>query len=231
MAENAQHDTQSSTSASDYYDANYFDWQKNIGAFGGWASSFIFKDSVSQNDTVIDFGCGGGFLLKRLECKERIGIEPNPSAAESVKKLGIQHFTSTDHAVSNLGECLADLIVSNNALEHTLNPLQELKNLKLLLKIGGTIHFIVPCESIKYQYNPNDINYHLFSWSPQNLGNLFTEAGYSVEYVRPYIHKWPPFYSKIAKLGWPIFNLACRIYGCIERSWFQVEIKAKKISP
>ena len=231
MAEHAQHDTQSSTGASDYYDADYFNWQKNIGAFGGWANSYKFKDSVSQNDTVIDFGCGGGFLLKSLDCKERIGIEPNPSAAESVKKLGIQHFTSPNDAVSNLGECIADVIVSNNALEHTLNPLQELKNLKPLLKIGGTIHFVVPCDSIKYQYNPKDINYHLFSWSPQNLGNLFTEAGYSVEYVRPYIHKWPPFYSKIAKLGWPIFNLACRIYGRIERSWFQVEIKAKKISP
>lgn len=230
MAEHTQHDTQSSTGASDYYDAVYFDWQKNIGAFGGWANSYKFKDSVSQNDTVIDFGCGGGFLLKSLECNERIGIEPNPSAAESVKKLGIQHFTSPNDVVSNLGECIADVIVSNNALEHTLNPLQELKNLKPLLKIGGTIHFVVPCDSIKYQYNPKDINYHLFSWSPQNLGNLFNEAGYSVEYVRPYIHKWPPFYSKIAKLGWPIFNLACRIYGRIERSWFQVEIKAKKIS-
>jgi hypothetical protein len=109
--------------------------------------------------------------------------------------------------------------------------LQELKNLKPLLRVGGTMHFIVPCDSINYHYNPKDVNYHLFSWSPQNLGNLFTEAGFSVEYSRPYIHKWPPFYTKIAKLGWPIFNIACRLYGRIERSWFQVEVKAKKSPP
>lgn len=216
--------------ASSHYDAEYWDWQKNIGVFGGWVNAHKFKDSVSQNDKVIDFGCGGGFLLKSLDCKSRIGIEPNPSAAESVKKLDIEHFFSSIDALNNLGECVVDVIISTNALEHTLNPLQELKNLKLLLKVGGCVHFIVPCDSIKYKYNPKDINYHLFSWSPQNLGNLFTEAGYSVEYVRPYIHKWPPFYSKIAKLGWPIFNLACLIYGHIERSWFQVEIKAKKIA-
>jgi hypothetical protein len=61
-----------------------------------------------------------------------------------------------------------------------------------------------------------------------NLGNLFTEAGYRVEYSRSYIHKWPPFYKQISAFGWPIFNLACRIFGHLERSWFQVEIKATK---
>lgn len=214
---------------SDYYDANYFDWQKTIGAFGGWANSYKFKNSISKGDTVVDFGCGGGFLLKSLDCKRRIGIEPNPSAAESVKKLDIQHFSSPIDALKELGEGIADVIVSNNALEHTLNPLQELKNLKPLLKGGGIIHFVVPCDSVNYSYNPKDINYHLFSWSPQNLGNLFTEAGYKVEYSRPYIHKWPPHHDKIAKLGWPIFNLCCRLYGRIERSWFQVEVRAKKL--
>jgi len=231
MIEIMQNNNQSKSGASSYYDSDYFDWQKNIGAFGGWANAYKFKNSIPINATVIDFGCGGGFLLKNLDCHSRIGIEPNPSAAESVKKLGIQHFSSPIDAVNVLGEGVADVIISTNALEHTLNPLQELKDLKPLLKIGGTIHFVVPCDSIEYRYSPKDINYHLFSWSPQNLGNLFTEAGYSVEYVRPYIHKWPPFYSKIAKLGWPIFNLACRLYGRIERSWFQVEIKAKKITP
>ena len=219
-----------SSSASSYYDSEYFDWQKNIGAFGGWANSYKFKNSVSHNDVVIDFGCGGGFLLNNLQCKKRIGIEPNFSAAASVKALGIEHFTSPIEALNQLGEEVADVIISNNALEHTLNPLQELKDLKPLLKLGGIIHIVVPCDSISYKYNSNDIHHHLFSWSPQNLGNLLTEAGYSVEYTRPYIHKWPPLYTKIAKLGRPFFNLACLLYGRIERSWFQVEIKAKKLS-
>lgn len=220
-------DSQSGVSA--HYNADYFDWQKNVGAFGGWANANKFKKSISKTDVVIDFGCGGGFLLNNLDCGKRIGIEPNQSAAESVKSLGIQHYSSPLEALKDLGEGVADVIVSNNALEHTLNPLQELKNLRPLLKAGGTIHFVVPCEAIGYQYDPQDINYHLFSWSPQCLGNLFTEAGFCVEYVRPYIHMWPPFYTKIAKLGWPVFNIACQIYGRLERSWFQVEVKAKKL--
>jgi hypothetical protein len=228
MTGHKQRDNQEATIASSYYDADYFDWQKNIGAFGGWANSFKFKSSISKDDTVIDFGCGGGFLLNNLHCKNLIGIDPNQSAGNSVRELGFKHFPSSFDALTELGEGFADVIISNNALEHTLNPLQEIINLKPLLKIGGTIHFFVPCDSIYFKYDSKDINYHLFSWSPQNLGNLFTEAGYMVEYVRPYIHKWPPFYSKIAKLGWPIFNMFCRLYGQFERSWFQVEIKAKR---
>ncbi|CAN0620345.1 conserved protein of unknown function [Burkholderia multivorans] len=214
--------------ASSYYDADYFNWQKNIGAFGGWANSFKFIKTISPEDTVIDFGCGGGFLLKNLRCKRRIGIEPNPSAAESVRALGNEHFSSPDAAYQALGDGVADVIISNHALEHTLNPLQELKNLRPLLKDGGTIHFFVPCDSVGYRYNPKDINYHLFSWSPQNLGNLFHEAGFEIVYAKAYISKWPPFYTKIGKLGWPVFNLACRIYGRISRNWAQVEVKAIK---
>lgn len=212
--------------ASNYYDEVYFNWQKSIGAFGGWANKNKFLQTITSDMTVIDFGCGGGYLLNNLDCNRRIGIEPNKSALEQLKAFKIEHYLSPAIALKELGEGVADAIISNHALEHTLNPLQEIKNLKALLKPGGVIHFVVPCDSISYKYNPKDINYHLFSWSPQNLGNLFTEAGYIVEYSRPYIHKWPPFYKKMALLGWPIFNIACRLWGRIERSWFQVEVKA-----
>jgi len=221
--------TNDNQNVSQHYDVDYFTWQKDMGVFGGWANSHIFRNSILTTDTVIDFGCGGGFLLKNLNCKNMIGIEPNPSAQESVRKFGIKCFASPKDAQDDLGEEIADVIISTNALEHTLNPLQEILSLKQLLKIGGTIHFVVPCDSINYKFNPRDANYHLFSWSPQNLGNLFTEAGYAVEYSKPYVHKWPPFYRRIAKLGWPIFNFACLIYGRLERSWFQVELRAKRV--
>ena len=107
-----------------HYGEDYFDWQKEWGELAGWAASFKFKESISKDDAVIDFGCGGGFLLDGLECNRKIGIEPNPSAARSVESFGIQHFHSPTHALELLGEGIADVIISNNALEHTLNPLQ-----------------------------------------------------------------------------------------------------------
>lgn len=90
------------------------------------------------------------------------------------------------------------------------------------LKQGGMIIFVVPCESITYEYKPNDINHHLYSWSPMCLRNIFKEAGFEVLESKPYIHKWPPNYIDIAKKGRDVFEKACKEYGKIETSWFQV---------
>jgi len=214
--------------ASRHYDATYFGWQKEVGSFGGWANSKKFKDTVKIQHTVVDFGCGGGFLLGQFNCTKRIGIEPNDSAVDSILKMGILRFPCPTAAITELGPGFADVVISNNALEHVLHPLNELKDLYKILKPGGVIHFYVPCESVFKRFRRDDVDHHLYSWSPQNIGNLFEEAGFTVEYARPFIHKWPPFYKSLAKLGWPIFNLVCRIYGRIDRKWFQVEIKGFK---
>lgn len=210
---------------SGHYDDKYFDWQSSIGEFGGWANLTKFAAFISENSTVLDFGCGGGYLLKRLKCARRFGVEVNPSAAETARANGLHVLTRVDEAPDDQ----IDVVISNNALEHTLQPLEELRTLFRKLKPGGKIVFVVPCESIKYAYKPGDINHHLYSWSPMCIGNLFTEAGFKVIESKPYIHKWPPQYRAIARIGGrPLFDIACRLYGRMERSWFQVRIIAEK---
>jgi len=210
--------------ASKHYDKKYFERQSPIGEFGGWANQTKFLNYIGSNSHVLDFGCGGGFLLASLQCAKKVGVEVNPSAAEVAKSKGIEVYSS----VAEVPDDYVDVIISDNALEHTLHPLEELKLLHRKLKKGGKIIFVVPCESISHHYKPNDINHHLYSWSPMCLGNLFSEAGFQVIESKPYIHKWPPKYHLIAKLGRTFFEIACRIYGRIERSWFQVRIVAEK---
>lgn len=210
---------------STHYDEEYFNWQASIGEFGGWANLTKFSNYISKDDEVLDFGCGGGFLLKNLNCKKKIGVEINHNAAENAKKNGVEVYSSSN----DVPDDYVDVIISNNALEHTFQPLDELKTLYKKLKYGGKIIFVVPCESISYRFQHNDINRHLYSWSPMCLGNLFIEAGFSLLESKPYIHKWPPRYKLIAKIGGRgLFELACRSYGRIERSWFQVRAIAEK---
>jgi SAM-dependent methyltransferase len=214
-------------SASKHYDKKYFDWQVSIGEFGGWANQSKFIAYISRSSKVLDFGCGGGFLLNGLACSKKVGVEVNESAANTSKSHGIEVFRSA----AEVPDDYVDVVISNNALEHTLHPLEEIKSLYRKLQVGGKIVFVVPCESIGYSYKPNDINHHLYSWSPMCLGNLFVEAGFSVIESKPYIHKWPPGYRLIAKLGGRgLFEIACRVYGRIERSWFQVRVVAEKRS-
>ncbi len=207
----------------EHYNKEYFDWQKNIGAFGGWANVTKFNKYITEDMNVIDFGCGGGFLLNNIKCKNKLGIEINDEARKHVNSIGIDSVKHIEEAPDNWADC----IVSNHALEHVPNPLEIITKLKPKLKVGGKIIFVVPCDSVSYKYKPNDVNYHLFSWSPMNLGNLFTEAGYKVIESKALIHKWPPYYRQIAKLfGRTGFNLACKIYARIERSYFQSRVIA-----
>ena len=210
---------------SNYYDEKYFAWEKEAGEFGGRVSQTKFSRYISKDDDVLDFGCGGGYLLKNINCNRKVGIEPSKSAFETAEQNGLEMYLSTDEVPDEY----VDVIISDNALEHTLRPLDELKALWPKLRFGGKLIFIVPCENISYSYKPNHINHHLYSWSPMCLGNLVTEAGYHIIESKPYIHKWPPYYQLVLKItGRRIFEMICRITGRIRRSWFQVRVVAVK---
>lgn len=223
--------------ASSYYDKSYLEWQlKTVGEFGGLVNSYKFKKTVRKKDILLDFGCGGGFLLNNFKNEKRIGIEPNTEAKDIIVQNGNEHFVSPEEAIDNLGENSIDTIISNMALEHTLHPLSELQNLYKLLKKGGKIHVVVPCDSHRYKYDKNDVNYHLYSWSPQNLGNLFSEAGFNVLHAGIIPKKWPPFYRRIHQIfGNSFFNFITIIYSKIpinelikSKNYRQVEVIATK---
>ena len=208
----------------EHYEENYFNWQKNIGAFGGTANLFKFKKYINNDYKIIDFGSGGGFLLSNIDAKEKLGIEINPVARENANKFGITTYDSSNKIEDNW----ADLIISNHALEHVKEPLTELQNLYKKLKPDGKIVFVTPHEK-RNRYKTNDINAHLYTWSEMNLGNLFTEAGFKVIEVREIKHKWPPFFSVIFKIfGKPVFHFTCRIWGLISNRISQVRIVATK---
>jgi SAM-dependent methyltransferase len=215
--------------AAAHYDAIYFEWQKHAGRLGGWANIDKFRDSIEPASRVLDFGCGGGFLLANLACGARFGIEPNDAARETAKGNCVAVFANASEALDAIGPEAIDVVISDNALEHALEPWRELTALLPLLKRGGRIHIVVPCEGIGWKYRADDINQHVYSWSPQSLGNLLKAAGYEVEYSRPYIHKWPPRVAyALSRMGRPIFNFCARVWGHIDRRWFQVEVVATR---
>ena len=209
---------------SKHYNQSYFEWQAPIGEFGGWANAGKFTPFIKPEDDVLDFGCSGGWLLKNISCRRKMGVEIIPEAAAIAKKNGLEVFDT----IKAVPDDSADVIISNHVLEHTLNPLQELQALKPKLHPNGTIVFVVPCETATVAYRPHDVNHHLYSWSPMCLGNLFTEAGYIVIESKPFMHKWPPKYRLIAKIGGKrLFDFVSGLYAFAARSYSQVRIVAK----
>jgi len=206
-----------------YYGKDYFDWQKRIGAFGGVANLFKFRDHVKDTDVVVDFGSGGGFLLRNLPGRMKIGIEINGTARrEACLRAGIDAFASA----AELPDAFADVIVSNHALEHVESPLEALRALRMKLKPGGRMVCVVPHEGPQIAFDPADVNKHLYTWNPMTLGNLFTAAGFEVVACENLQHQWPPnFVDLFEKAGEAAFHQACREHA-MRNGTFQVRIIA-----
>lgn len=199
-----------------YYNGEYFKWQKNHGEFGGVSNVFKFKNYIKTTDNVIDFGAGGGYLLKNIDCKNRLGIEINDTARAFAKTMGITAHKTTEA----IEDEWADVIISNHALEHIENPLAEIKHLYKKLKLGGKIVFVVPHERRK-KYVEGNIHNHFFTWAEINLGNLFKHAGYRVLEVKDLKYTNPPGHRKLRKMiGGDLFYIFGKAYHFF-RSAFQ----------
>ncbi len=187
----------------------YFEWQRDIGRLGGRLNLFKFAPHIPAGATVCDFGCGGGYLLEQLPGREKVGVEVSAEARREAASRGMRVVAST----AELPDDHFEVIVSNHALEHVIRPLDELVALSRKLKVGGRMIFCLPVDDWRGQrtYRPDDINHHLYTWSPQVAGNLFSEAGLAVRSVHVLRHAWSP---KLWRgFGWnaTIFRLVCFI--------------------
>jgi SAM-dependent methyltransferase len=204
-----------------YYESNYLNYQKKIGEFGGIANIFKFEKYIKSTDTVLDFGCGGGFLLDKLKCKTKIGIEPNKFAREIIDdRFGFDNYDSIDQ----IGDNSVDVVISNHCLEHCPNPAELFSKMYDKLKVGGVVIIVVPHDSYRVRYKPNDINFHLYSFSPMNLGNLLYNSGFGNIQSYTLLHKWPPFFFQFHQVfGLKVFHFISFLYGRLQTKYFQTK--------
>lgn len=194
--------------------AEYLDYQRKYGELGAELNLFKFESYVSRGDDVVDFGCGIGALLERLPAASRTGVEVSESARREAQARGLQVVAST----SELADGSADVVISNHALEHTLAPLDELRDLRRVLRPGGKLVLWLPVDDWRAQRRPQpDPNHHLYTWTPLLLANLLEEAGFTVEQCRVVTHAWPPFTAFFARLPRSLFDLGARFWSAARR--------------
>jgi 2-polyprenyl-3-methyl-5-hydroxy-6-metoxy-1,4-benzoquinol methylase len=160
----------------------YFGWQQGGADFRSHILKRKFIDFCSEEITLVDFGCGGGFLLDKLPASRKIGIEINSAAREhAIEVFDIECFATPEEMPSDI----ADVVISNHALEHVPFPIGMLRELRRILKPGGTLVLCVPIDMQRGQerYDENDKNNHLHTWTAQLLGNTLKEAGFRVEQI------------------------------------------------
>lgn len=195
----------------------YFAWQqqggRNTGAFNG----HLWRPVVAGSKAILDFGCGGGYLLESFAAERRAGVEVNPAARERAEDAGIEVYERIEEVPGRF-----DTIVSSHALEHVERPTEVLRALRE--KLAGSeskLALLLPMEDWRAgsnrRHRDDDINMHLYGWTPQLLGNLLRVSGYSVREIRIVTHAWPPRSGALWSIHPFVFHGAAFLWSVLRR--------------
>jgi SAM-dependent methyltransferase len=167
----------------------YFSWQQPAGIKGAIYNLRFFAPYIGEHHDVLEFGCGGGYLLAALGCGEKIGVEINPAARAEAAKIGIQTFST----FADLPERTFDRIISSHCLEHVPNPYESLGAMRRLLRHDGRLILLLPIDDWRSEpWAGPDRNAHLYAWTPRLLGNLLVATGFKPLSIQMVNYTWPP---------------------------------------
>lgn len=197
----------------------YFAWQKSAGEKGALYNRRFFAPFVEPEHRVLDFGCGGGYLLRALPCRSKTGIEINPAAQAEARALGVEAAST----VAELDGREFDVAISSHALEHVANPYDVLVSLKKLLRAGGRLVLLLPLDDwrnewVKGAWNGPDMNGHPYAWTPRLLGNLLAACGFEPAFIRVVNQVWPARFDRLFwSLGPAVFEAASSLSSVLLR--------------
>jgi SAM-dependent methyltransferase len=193
----------------------YFRWQAEIGRAGARLNRWRFLPFLSGTDIVLDFGCGGGFLLAGLPALDRLGIEINPAARQVAEANGLATYPSLEE----LEAASVDVVISNHALEHTPDPFAELRGILRTLRPGGRLVLWLPLNDWRSDRRvKNDPSCHLYAWTSLTLRNLLSAAGFEVHACKVVTHAWSLRLASLeSRVPSRLFDLACRTLAVVRR--------------
>jgi SAM-dependent methyltransferase len=175
-----------------------------------------FMPYADKNKIILDFGCSDGLFLRHLPAKERIGVEVNHTASEKCKELSEKEGIAVElhTSLKTIQANRVDVAISNHALEHVLNPYETLLEMYRCLKPKGRFIVVLPFDDWRSKghsrWKGGGHDNHLYTWTPLNLGNLVSEAGFSVIKTELHTRAWSSKIFWIYRLfGKRSFNKAC----------------------
>ena len=185
--------TRYQTDPSDRYSNYEYSYTSSNSSFSRNHWNHFFTEMVSNiklmdKSLVVEIGSNDGYLGKNFIDKglNFIGIDASPDTVKLAEKSGVKTIeglfnkTMVKKIINKKGK--ADLIIANNVLNHSDEPIDFIESINMLLNEQGTFVFEVPYWPIDFKKRKFDKIYHehvsYFSFSP--LKQLLESQGLKI---------------------------------------------------
>ena len=158
-------------------------------AVTGWA---LEHWKIRENDRILDIGCGGGATLKRMSGQVRDGhLTGVDYSTTSLELSGKTNAGALQQGKMDLVEASVeklpfadntfDKIITVESFYFWPDPSENLKEVYRVLKEQGTFLLVADIyqkENLPEQVLENIQRFHLFNPTPEELRELFKNAGF-----------------------------------------------------
>jgi len=140
----------------------------------------LAKLALPDGAAVLDYGCGKGMTLRAL-LAARPDVEGAVFDVSDAYRAAWDAFVSTDrqaaYAAPPSWRGRFDAVLSFFALEHAGDPRAFLRDVRALLRPGGTLHVTVP--NVRRNAGDFIVVDHVNHFMPSSLRRLFADAGFT----------------------------------------------------
>lgn len=148
----------------------------------------ILSETYPNRGTLIEIGCGMGYLLKFFQSDgwNTIGIEPNAGlSAYGQRELGLKTLEGTlDEAKFEANS--VDVAVMMHVIEHVPDPMSTMIEVFRILKPGGLFVLETPrydtlmFRILRHRERSVSCNGHIFFFTTDTLARMAVKSGFRV---------------------------------------------------
>jgi len=179
----------------DYQEERSFNLMKKLRGCEG-IGKFLVRDrlrylektfKLNSSTKILDVGCGLGSFLALLREKKGCqiyGVEFDQLACQYLEEVEGLHMMHGELVDSQFEDNFFDVITLFAYLEHSFNPIQDLKEVHRILKPGGIISINVPNfdswmqKLFKESWFNQGAPQHLYSFNGSSLQMVLDRAGF-----------------------------------------------------
>ncbi len=140
-----------------------------------WISDLVGTQNIKNFSSILEIGCGQGFLIEKFPCRLKHGVEPNIKAYERAKKVANVRNIGYEEIQENEKY---DFVYSYCVIEHVRDPRSFLKKIYSILSPNGKVCIGLPIQD-KFNYDLFFAD-HIHHFSHKNFVNLFNSMGFSI---------------------------------------------------